>query len=79
MKEDERAGIAIQQRRRFDKLFPALTSFTFIRVVRITERLGIELEELSEIILGEVSGRIFCFVHHTSGEILLLAPFAWSV
>jgi hypothetical protein len=41
--------------------------------VRITRCLGVELEQLSQVVLGEVSCGILCLIDHAGREVLLLA------
>lgn len=45
--DDSRAGITVQQGGRFDKLLALSTSLALVRVVRVTQRFGVELEQLA--------------------------------
>ena len=67
-----RACVTIEQRRRLDELPTAFTPLALVRIVRVAQRLAIELEQLPKIVLREMSGGIFCFVHNTGRKILFL-------
>lgn len=59
-------------------LFPVSASLTFVGIVRVTKSFSVEFEQLTKIVLGEMSGRIFSFVHDASRQILFLTPVAGS-
>jgi hypothetical protein len=62
---DSRASVSVQQRRSFDELSPIPTPLTFVRVMRITCCIRVELEQLPEIILSEMPCGIFSLIDDT--------------
>lgn len=64
LKGDSRASISIEQSGGLDKLLAVSTSLALVCIVRVRKCFGVELEELAEVVLGEVTGGIFCLVHH---------------
>lgn len=66
-----RARIPIQQGTTLDDLLPVLATLTFERVMRITYRVLIECEELSEGLEREMSLCILFLVYHCGGQSLL--------
>jgi hypothetical protein len=68
-----RTGVTVQQRGCLDKLPAVATPLALVRIVRIAERLGRELEQLAKVVLGKVSRSVFGFVDDASRQVLLLA------
>lgn len=60
-----RAGITIEQSASLDKLLAVATALALVRVVRVAECCGVELEQLAEVILSKVASRVFSFVDNT--------------
>ena len=60
-------GVSVQQRGRFDGLFPVLASLAFESVVSFAKCVLIELKELSESIYREVSLGVFLLVDDGGG------------
>lgn len=58
-------GITVQQGRSLDVLLAVFrTSLALVRVVGVAYRCRVELEELPQVVLGEVPCGIFCFIDH---------------
>ena len=66
-----RARVSIQQGTTLDGLLPVLASFAFERVVRITYRVFIEREQLSQGLEREMPLCILFLVYHRGGQCLL--------
>lgn len=54
--------VSVQQRRRFDGLFPVLASLAFKSVVSLAQRVLVELKELPESVYREVPLGVLFFV-----------------
>jgi hypothetical protein len=45
-------------------LFAIPAPFTFECIVRIAHCFRVEIEQLAKVVLGEMTGSVFCFVDH---------------
>lgn len=66
-----RARVSIQQGATLNDLLPVLASLTFERIMRVTYRVLVEREELSEGLEREMSLCVLFLVYHCGGQSLL--------
>lgn len=53
-------------------LFAILAPLALECIVRVAHCLCVEIEQLAKVVLGEMASCVFCFIHHTGGQVLLL-------
>jgi hypothetical protein len=68
------ACITIKQCWSLDHLLSISASFAFESIMRVTNSLLVELEQLSKIVAGEMTLSVFGCIDDTGGQILLGAP-----
>lgn len=70
--QDLRAGVAIQHGWSLDELFAILAPLALVGIVRVADGLGVEVEELAQIILRKMPRSVFRLVHNARRQVLLL-------
>lgn len=73
MRRDLRASVSVQQRRSFDELLPIFATLALECLVRLAERVLLELKQLSESVQREVSLNVLFLVHDRRRERLLVS------
>ena len=73
MRRDLRASVSVQQRRSFDELLPILATLALECLVRLAERVLLELKQLPESVQREVSLNVLLLVHDRRRERLLVS------
>ena len=73
MRRDLRASVSVQQRRSFDELLPIFATLALECLVRLAERVLLELKQLPESVQREVSLNVLFLVHDRRRERLLVS------
>ena len=73
MRRDLRASVSVQQRRSFDELLPIFATLALECLVRLAERVLLELKQLPESVQREVSLNVLLLVHDRRRERLLVS------